>query len=189
MATQEQWITSENVHEVMAKLGPSDKRYEVVNGVLVEMSPSGDRAAITALWFGALILGYVEAHDLGEVTGADGGYELSLTPYIVRAPDVAFVAKERLTGPMDGKYYHFAPDLAVEVVSPQDTAREVHDKVLEYLRFGVRLIWVVYPESRTIDVHQAAGAHTLKIDDELTGGDVLPSFRVPVRDVFKKIRD
>ncbi len=184
MAVQEKLYTADDLWE-MSRDG---KRRELVKGVIVEMSPTGDVHSVVAAQLVRLIGNYVDAHDLGEVAGTDGGFLLATNPDIVRAPDVAFISKDRLV-PMTGRYYTIAPDLAVEVMSPGDTASEIRDKVIEYFQAGTRLVWVVYPRSQVVDVYAAADRVTiLNIEGVLSGGDVLPGFTLPVRDVFKKLR-
>jgi Uma2 family endonuclease len=121
------------------------------------------------------------------VTAAETGYVLHRSDDgkdTVRAPDVGFVSKARLPAGLPKGYIPFAPDLAVEVVSPNDKAAEIQTKIGEYLRYGVRLIWVLYPDNQSIVVHTKEGARTLTVDDTLDGGDVLPGFSLPVRDLF-----
>jgi Uma2 family endonuclease len=122
-----------------------------------------------------LIANHVDALDLGDVNAAETGYILSANPPIVRAPDVSFISKVRRT-PLTGGYYPIAPDLAVDVVSPGDTASDVQERVDDFLRAGTQLVWVAYPRSRTINAHTASGSQTLHADDILNGGDVLPGF-------------
>jgi Uma2 family endonuclease len=104
----------------------------------------------------------------------------------VRAPDVAFIARSRL--PADGiptGYWPFPPDLAVEIVSPTDRADAVQDKALDYLRCGVRAVWVVHPRSLSVTVFRSTTElRLLTVGDELDGGDVVPGFRMTVRDLF-----
>jgi Uma2 family endonuclease len=182
MQVQEK-LTAEDLWE----LSRDGKRRELVRGAIIEKAPMGDiHGAITA-WLTYLIVDYVETHATGEVTGAETGFRLSTDPDTVRAPDVAVIRKERLT-PMTGKYYPLAPDLAVEVVSPGDTAGDIHEKVRDFLQAGTRLLWVVYPSSRTVVVHTPAGAETLESSDTLDGGEVLPGLSLPVGRVFEKLR-
>jgi Uma2 family endonuclease len=183
MQVQERLRTADDLWE----LAHAGRRCELVRGVIVDMAPAGDAHGVVAMWIGHLILAYVDAHDLGEVTAAETGFQLFADPDTVRAPDVGFVAKEHLT-PMTGKYYPGAPDLAVEVVSPGDTASDIHDKVRDYLQAGTRLVLVVYPSSQTVAVHTAHGSETLESNAVLTGGEVLPGFEAPVSQVFKKLR-
>ncbi len=162
-------------------------RYELDEGVLVEMSPTGDVHGIVALWIGHLIVSHVAAHNLGQVTAAETGFVLSTDPDIVRAPDVGYVARERQV-PLTGKYYSIAPNLAIEVVSPGDKAGQIRRKIAQFLRAGTRLVWVVYPDERLVDVYRPNhDMQTAKIGEVLDGGDVLPGFTLPVRDVFKPL--
>jgi Uma2 family endonuclease len=119
------------------------------------MSPAGFKhGTIVARLTGALVQ-HVEAHDLGEVTGAETGFKLASNPDTVRVSDVGFVRRERIpAGELTEKFWPGAPDLAVEVVSPNDTLYEVDDKVEDYLAAGVRLVWIVNPKKRTVTVHQ-----------------------------------
>jgi Uma2 family endonuclease len=150
------------------------------------MAPTGGEHGVLTVRIGRLLDEYVEAHDLGIVCGAETGFILRRTPDTVRAPDAAFIAKDRV--PVTGApktYWPFAPDLAVEVVSPSDRYDEVQTKVTEYLTAGTRLVWVVEPATRTIFVHRASGVvQSLHEGEELNGEDVIPGFRCPVRRVF-----
>lgn len=166
------------------------KHVELVKGVPVEMTPTGTSHGAVSMWIGYLILNYVETHDLGMVTAAETGFVLSTDPAIVRAPDVGFIAKARLTSPTSERFFDGPPDFAVEVVSPGDTATDIHDKVMEFLHAGTRLVWVVYPRSKTVMVYKPdADAHIFDANGVLDGGEVLPGFTLPVREVFKKLQD
>ncbi len=187
MTVQERLYTADDLWALSH--AEEDKRYELDEGVLIEMAPTGDMHGTIALWVGHLIIGYVAAHDLGEVSGAETGYRLSTNPDIVRAPDVGFIAKARLE-PMTGKYYALAPDLAVEVVSPGDSARQIRHKADQYLMAGTRLVWVIYPEDRLVDVYQPGhDPRPFRPGDTLDGGAVLPGFTLPVKDIFARLRD
>jgi Uma2 family endonuclease len=182
MAVEEKLYTAED----LLKLSEADdsKRYELVEGKLIEMSPTGATHGILANEVAFIITAFVRSANLGYVFSAETGFRLSINPDTVRAPDVAFVAKERMTAKTDG-YLDLAPDLAVEVVSPGNTLAEIHEKVIEYFRAGTRLVWALFPKSRAIYVYRAANQITvLGIDDVLEGDDVLPGFKVSVRDIF-----
>src|SRR5262249_18343029 len=141
---------------------------------------------------GSFIRQYVREDDLGYVSGADGAYELS--PGNILAPDVAFVAKARLPK-MPDRFFQIAPDLAVEVISPTDSIKKTRRKAAKYLAAGTKLVLILYPEDQTIDVCRPAPEGSpnamliqeLMIDDTLDGGEVLPGFRLPVRDIFKQL--
>jgi len=167
---------------------PDDgRRYELYRGELREVAPAGFEASHVAVRIGGRIDAYADAHDLGEVTGADGGYLFEIAPDTVRAPDVAFTRESRLPprGARTG-YPAVVPDLVVEVVSPNDTRREVGDKVSFYLAEGVPLVWTVWPRPREVVAHRPGeGPQTFREGDVLTAEDVLPGFRLPVEDVFR----
>lgn len=188
MAIQEKRYTADEFWELSPRL-PADKRYELVRGELVEMSPSGEIATTLGVRIAALLFQHVDANDLGEVMGADGGFILSTAPDIVRAPDVAFIAQARLTGPSTPKFFPGAADLAVEVISPGDSLREVEDKVREHLEAGTRLVWAVCFASRTVAVYRPGQEkQVLGLDNVLNGEDVVPGYTLPVREIFQKVR-
>lgn len=160
--------------------------YDLVKGELRKMVPPGsEHGAITARL--TIALGYyIEANDLGVVFGAETGFKLASNPDTVLAPDFAFVSNERipLTGIPVG-YWNGAPDLAVEVVSPGNTRRELEEKLSEYLAAGVRLIWIINPKQRTIVIYRAnAETQTLTEQDILDGVDVVPGFQYSVAKLF-----
>ena len=161
-------------------------RGELIRGVLCETMPTGERHGkiVTNL---VVELGvFVKAGQLGTVFASDSGVWLERDPDTVREPDVAFTSVEKL--PLDAwnsGYSEVVPDLVVEVASPSDSRREVHDKAHMWLSHGVRLVWVVHPETRTVDVYrQGGGAATLSETDALDGLDVLPDFTCAVSAVF-----
>jgi Uma2 family endonuclease len=125
-------------------------------------------------------------HRLGEVFEGETGFLLAREPDTVRAPDIAFVAAERIaTAERQKGFWVGAPDLAVEVVSPGDTQREIDEKVMAWLDAGARLVWVVNPTWRTVTIYRSRRKiRVLTEDDELSGEDVVPGFRCPVGAVF-----
>jgi len=148
------------------------------------MSPTGGiHGRLTAHLL--IMLGvFVQQHDLGQMYGAGTGFKLSTNPDTVRDIDVACVSKQRLR-PNTEEFPALAPDLAVEVVSPGNTGIEMQEKVEAYFRAGSRLVWVVYPRSRTVYVYRAANrVDSLHEPDSLEGADVLPGFSVKVAEIF-----
>jgi Uma2 family endonuclease len=126
-------------------------------------------------------------NDQGMGWPADTGCQfLPNSPNTVRKPDVLFVRKSRIPADWQSQaYLRIAPDLLAEVISPNDLAYDVDEKVLEYLRAGVRLVWVINPETRTVRVHRADGSFAwLSEGDTLSGEDILPGFSCPVRELF-----
>ena len=130
---------------------------------------------------------FVRDHGLGRVVGAETGFILARDPDTVLAPDAAFISADRMPPP--GQRHGFAalaPDLVVEVVSPTDRAAAVADKALRWIEAGTRLVWVIYPDRRLVAEHLPDGTvHLRQADDTLDGGDVLPGFRVPTRELFE----
>lgn len=186
MAIQEQILTVEEFWELCQQPEYANKQLELVDGRLVVMTPSSGMNAGIALAIGHYIYQFVKENDLGQATGADGGYVLY--PDTVRVPDAAFIAKERIP---DGEFvfYPTAPDLAVEVISPSETASTVTFKNREYLEAGTRIVWNVYPKEKVVDVVTLADdgaliSHQKTISDTLDGGEVLPGFSVPVAAIF-----
>lgn len=171
-------------------MGDAARNCELVDGVLVKMSPtSWDHGSIVGNMSGALWQ-YVTQKRLGRILGAETGFILSQPdqPETVLAPDVAFVQTSRIPQGQDmSKFQRVAPDLAVEVVSPDQYKPEMGAKARLYLEAGVRLVWVVWPGTRTVDVWRPgsdAPAAMLTINDSLDGLDVLPGFSYPLADLF-----
>lgn len=167
---------------------PDDgKRYELIEGVLNEMSPPGTAHGLTAMRAGAILFNFVHQRDLGEVFAAETGFILSTNPDTVRAPDAALVAAERLpTGDLPAGYLRLAPDLVVEVVSPSDTASELQSKVGTWLDAGCRLVWVVNPATRSITIYRSReDVRMLGERDVLDGNPVFDGFSAQVRNLFR----
>lgn len=167
---------------------PDDgRRYELIEGVLNEMSPAGMTHGLTAMRAGAILFNFVHQRELGEVFAAETGFILSTDPDTVRAPDAAFVAADRMPqGDSPPGYLRLAPDLVVEVVSPSDTASELQGKVCTWLDAGCRLVWVVYPATRSVTVYRSReDVRVLGEGDALDGSPVFQGFRAGVRELFR----
>ncbi len=163
----------------------SDKRVELVEGEIVEMPGTGHTHARVVVAIFRLLDAFVLRHNLGEVFVDGLGYLTRREPDTVRVPDVSFIAADRIPDEGFRSYIPFAPDLAVEIVSPDDRAQNVHDKAREYLATGAQLVWVVWPKNREVTVCARGEAiRELGADDELDGGTVLPGFRVKIADLF-----
>jgi len=161
---------------------------EVVEGVLVRVAGSGNRATTIGLAIAAELRAYARPRRLGVVTGADGVYKFPGAETGL-LPDAGFYAAERRALIVDqDKPLPFAPDLAVEVASPSQEASEMTAKAQTYLGGGTLLVWVVWPQSGHIDVWHpgslTAPAVTLHGGDTLDGADVVPGFTYAVADVF-----
>ena len=161
-------------------------RGELIRGVLCETMPAGrEHGEITAYLTAQLVL-FVQPRNLGRVTTSDSGVLLERDPDTVRGPDIAFFSTERAPpGERVTGYAETAPDLVVEVASPSDRRTAIDDKARMWLAHGVRLVWVVHPDTRTVDVHRAEGpAATLAGGDALDGGDALPGFGCDLDAIF-----
>ena len=167
-------------------IGCEERRCELVDGVLVD-KPVGFHESLLATLLIRFIGRFLDEHDLGHVLGADT--MLRLAPGLVRLPDVSFFSWDRFPGrrlPMT-QIAAFTPDLAVEVLSPSNTEREMTRKRHEYFAAGCRLAWYVPFRERIVRVYTDPSAvRTLHEDDVLDGGDVLPGFRLPLRDWFDR---
>lgn len=172
--------------EELLKLPRGEHRYELVRGELREMSPAGYEHGRVGMQL-AVPLGYfVKRKRLGKVCLAETGFKLRSNPDTVRAPDIAFICQTRIeqTSGVTG-YWNGPPDLAVEVTSPDDSARRISTKVAEWLDAGTRLVWVVSPKLKTIAVYSSlTNVLTLSEKDTLDGGDVVPGFDIPVSEIF-----
>jgi len=171
--------------EDFSKLVADGSRYELSNGELVPMTPVHFKHGKIVVRLARKLDQFAEERGLGAV-GTEIGFRLSRNPDTLRAPDIAFVAKSREPqGDAALKFAELAPDLAVEVLSPDDSASDVLKKIEEYLAAGVRLVWVADPATQTVSVYRSLDdVHVLTADQELDGGDVLPGFRVKIADIF-----
>jgi Uma2 family endonuclease len=160
---------------------------ELIDGELFMAGGSGGEATILAAWLVRKIGNFVDEHHLGYVTGADGHYLIANDPDTELIPDVGFVKKERMPKPIPKKFLPLAPDLAVEVVSPHDKAKEIRQKIEKYLEHGTKLVWIVYPDSKRVDIYRSSDKeHSQTVDETriLSGEDVLPNFKLSVKDIF-----
>jgi len=175
--------------EELLRLNLPNKRTELVRGMLIIREPAGYQHGDVAMRLGAAIHAHAEAHDLGRVFAAETGFTLARKPDTVRAPDVAFISNERLPDPPPRGFAEMAPDLAVEVLSPDDRAGEVLDKVADWLKAGTRLVWVVDPLRANARVYRAAGSESLLGEsDVLHGEDVLPGFTCAIGTLMRRGR-
>lgn len=166
---------------------PDEDRYELIDGILVERPPVGNESDWIAGELQAILRNHVRAARLGWVFGSESGYQcFPDDPNRLRRPDVSFVRFGRFPDERIPKgYARLAPDLIVEVVSPNDLAEKVEEKVQDFLSAGVRQVWVVDPESRAVHVRRPdRSATSLSGDDELTGEDVVPGFLCRVVELF-----
>jgi Uma2 family endonuclease len=166
-----------------------DGKVELVRGELHVTPPPGAPHGTVEINL-VLILGvHVKANGLGRVFGDTFGYILTQLPRTVRVPDLSFVRADRL--PPEGigpGLLRLAPDLAVEVLSPSESASELEEKLADYTTAGTRLIWVVDPARRTVMIlNQAHPVRWLQENDILQGEEVVPGFSCRVAEIFEGI--
>ena len=167
---------------------PDGKSYELVGGKLVERKMGTKSGWVGGQLYSRLTV-HCREHNLGWALPADSGYQcFPHEPSLVRKPDVSFIRYGRLPdGVLPEGWAKIPPDLAVEVLSPNDTAYELDEKLEDYRKVGVPLIWVINPNSRTVRIHRKDGsANDLSEADELSGEDVIPGFRCPIRDILPR---
>ena len=162
-------------------------RGELVLGVLCKTMPAGGEHGKVAALLISILMNFIRPQRLGTVSGTDAGVLLQNGQSIVREPDIAYFSAEKLplhvvvTG-----YYEVVPDLVVEITSPGTNIVESNDKARMWLSYGVSLVWEVDPRGRTVNVHRmGAPVVTLTEDEALDGGEVLPGFTCPVREIFE----
>lgn len=190
MVIEQTLISAERFWELTQQPEFEESLLELVEGELVEMSKPGGRHGLIAGNIFGYLWNYVREHQLGYVTAAETGFILKQSPDgrdTVRGLDAAFIAKEAAPDGFPDGLIPFAPTLAVEVISPGNSAESIHQKVLDLLAVGTKAVWVVYPESQTIVVHTAQMATTHHSDATLTTPDFLPGFELKVEAVFSTI--
>jgi Uma2 family endonuclease len=180
MTTIEQITTAEQLLRA-----PGLGRCELVEGELVMMSPAGYEHGRIVVRITRPLANFISQNRLGDLTGAETGFQIGHDPDTVRAPDVGFVCAQRVPAEPVKGYFQGAPDLAVEVLSPDDRAGEVLAKVRDWLQAGCRRVWVVDPRTRTVSVYRSASeVVVLSESDTLLEEDLLPGFHLPVAEIF-----
>lgn len=160
------------------------KRYELINGELIEMAPTNITHGVLTARLSYFIAQYSYATKSGIVVAAETGFKVSTDPETVIAPDIAYISVVRAQ-PLTEKFGEIAPDLAVEVVSPGNSAGELREKVDLFFKAGTRQVWIVYPKLQTVDVYTSAtSVRILTRQDTLDGADVLPGFTLPLEELF-----
>lgn len=172
--------------EELLRLPDDGTRRELVRGELREMTPAGNEHGYVALRIASRLERHVDANRLGRVYAAETGFKIASDPDTVRAPDAAFVSRERVeeVGRVEG-FWPGAPDLAVEVVSPGDTHAEVVEKSLAWLDAGCRMVLVAEPQRKVVTVYRSREDIRILTEDEAVDGtDVVPGWRLPVAEIF-----
>jgi Uma2 family endonuclease len=181
MATKTELLTADDLLRLYSK----GVRGELIRGVLHETMPTGQQHGVIAANLSFELLSFIRPRQLGFVTTSDSGVLLERDPDTVREPDVAFFSNAHGATQPTPKYAEQSPDLVVEIVSPSDKLGNIRAKAEMWLSFGVRLIWVVHPDSRSVDIHRSGqSVESIGDDGQLDGLDVLPGFSCPVSSIF-----
>lgn len=177
--------TSRMTADDLARMPDDGYRYELIRGVLRQMPPTAGGHHVVSGRLISYLNQYLDPRDLGSA-GGEGGFILERDPDTVFGPDVAVILAEQFSLIPKRGYMRYAPPLVAEVLSPTNRPAEVEEKVQTYLRAGVKLVWVVDADRKTIRVRTPEGADELLTEaDVLTGGDVFPDFRVEVARIFR----
>jgi len=172
--------------ETFWRLAHRYPRAELVGGQVIELVPPGFRHGAIAVTLARHVGEHVEQHGLGIVV-ADSGFVLSTDPPTVRGPDVAVVLKARVPSPLPVAFFPGPPDLAVEVLSPDEGPSEVAAKVADYLRAGTQAVWVVDAQQETLTAHTELGAAIYRREETLRGEPPLPDFELPLWELFSPV--
>ncbi len=170
----------------LLRLSGQGVRGELIRGVLHETMPTGYAHGKIVMNLGIMLGVFIKPRRLGSLTGSDSGVWLERDPDTVREPDIAYFSAAKIPlDAMDTGYAEVPPDLVVEIVSPSDSRRVVGDKARMWLRYGVDLVWVVQPDTRTVDVYEPDQAVvSLTEQDTLDGSEVLPGFTCTISNIF-----
>ncbi len=188
MAMNEQLIQNNSPQSnfplaVEDKIIDREKQVELVDGEEEIKNMSGAKAGGIALRLGAEIWYFARDKQLGRVYGADTMFTVGKNE---RMPDVAFVSSKKI--PKKGeplKKWNFAPDIAIEVISPNDVYDKIFDKLNDYFNAGVKQVWLVEPRFERIRIYKSPNeSSTLQKDDDLTCEDILPNFKLPLTNIF-----
>ncbi len=175
--------------EEFAQLHSDYWRYELIRGEVLRMPPAGGRHGLIAGEVAIRVGHALLTSGAGKTFLADTGFLLARDPDVLLAPDAAFIRADRLSKDVVKiGYLEIAPDIVLEVLSPNDRASDVMAKVSEYLRAGAQILWLVDPDRKTITVYRPGmQPEELSGSDELDGGEIIPELRIPLAEIFEPL--
>jgi Uma2 family endonuclease len=183
MVTQDKLVTVNEFEAFLARPGNADRRFELIHGEIVEKMPTQEHAFIIHIIAGEIYV-YLKTSPIGRGM-VEARYGLPGDKHNDRMPDFSFVSDPTRQLVKKGSA-PYMPDLAVEVKSPDDTYKRMREKAEYYITNGCRLVWLVYPEKRLVEVYRPnTDIEILTENDSLDGFDVLPEFTLPVRELFR----
>ena len=188
MEVKKRLYTVDDVYELQGWDGTRDRKYELIDGELIEMSPTNLLHQWLASEISGEIRNYVRRNDLGFV-GVEGGFSPTDSRHTLLAPDVAFVRKDRMPRPLPQTFAGFMPDLVVEIMPPSNTIVELREKAAWYLRHGTRLVWLVLPDQRGAEICRQGDEATIEVEfvgpeGSLSVEDLLPGFQLELSKLF-----
>ncbi|MCY4466154.1 MAG: Uma2 family endonuclease [Chloroflexi bacterium] len=187
LTAPDKYISADEFLEIANSPLYADCLVELIEGEIVAVPYTNRQHSETLSLLAARLVTFVYGNSLGRVYAGDGGFVLERASSgrdSVRGVDIAFVNSANAPDPNVPSVIEGAPDLAIEIISPSNTAADMQLKLFQLFGAGAKLVWVVYPKTRTVQVHTSAGIRQLRENDILTGGDVLPGFSVKVADIF-----
>jgi Uma2 family endonuclease len=182
MAMEKQRVTVQQYEDFIARPENRERRFELIDGEIVEMTPTHIHSWIGARTTGRLLF-FVEPRNLGHVL-VEARYQMPHEKHNAYIPDISFIAGAEIVFVEHGPIMRM-PDLAIEIKSPDDSYTDMRSKAAYYLANGSRMVWLVYPEMRMVEVYRkGSDVEILLESDTIGGGDLLPGFALPVRDIF-----
>ena len=169
--------------EELIRLPDDSMCHELIKGELLTMPPPGDQHGAVTMNLTGPLFNYVKANNLGVLRAAETGFKLESNPDTVLAPDIAFIARERVGPPVPG-YREGAPDLVVEVMSQWDSVPKAARKAVLWLELGARSVWLVNPRQRTVEVWRTDSERSLFHETDELVDDTVPGFRIKVSEIF-----
>ena len=184
MVLREKLYTVDEFWDFITRPENVDRKFELINGEIVEVTPSEEHGLTTTsliIWLG----NHVKAMKLGRVVN-EVAYKNPADVYNSRIPDISFTRTERLKPLVREGASTQMPDLAIEVRSPGNTRKSLQEKAVYFIQNGVLLVWVVYPQEKLVEVYRPGQPmQPLGIDDTLDGESVVPGFKLPLRELFQ----
>lgn len=180
--SREKLTTLDEFERFIAQPENSERRFELIHGEVVEKVPTEEHGVLAGLLTGELYI-YLKEHPIGRLA-VEPRHRMPEDHHNARLPDVAITLNERALPVVKKGAVPQMPDLCIEIQSPDDTPLMMREKALYYLKNGAQLVWLLFTRKRQIEVHTDDAVVTLGMDDVLEGGDVLPDFKLPLRDIF-----
>ena len=182
MAVSKTSISVEEFEDFIAQPENAERRFELINGEIVEKMPTEEHGLLAGRLHGEIYI-LLKTHPIGRAT-VEARHRSPDDDQNDRLPDVAFTSFERALPLVKKGAVPQMPDLVIEIKSPDDSTTKLREKALYYLKNGARLVWLVFPDRKQVEVYTENAVQTLSLGDILDGGDVLPGFSLALKDLF-----